>query len=234
MAARAVQGVGAAVVMPLAMSLLGAAFRPERRGWAIGIFSGLTGLGVLGGPVVGGAVTEGLAWEWIFWINVPVGAVALPLVLRRISESRGAAGRLDLGGAALITLAVLGVVWGIVRGEPAGWGSAEVLGSLPAGGLLLLAFLVWEGRAPQPMVPLSSFRSRAFSAGNAAGFFLTAALFGAVFFMAQYLQRAFEAGPLEAGLRLLPWTATLFSWHRSPAGSWTRSANARWSWPAWC
>ncbi|WP_433345361.1 MFS transporter [Microtetraspora malaysiensis] len=209
-AARAVQGVGAAVVMPLAMSLLGAAFPPERRGWAIGIFSGLTGLGVLGGPVVGGAVTEGLAWQWIFWINVPVGVVAILLVLVRISESRGAARRLDLGGAALITLAVLGIVWGVVRGEPAGWASAEVLGSFVAGGLLLLAFLAWERRAPQPMVPLSYFRSRAFSAGNAAGFLLTAALFGAVFFMAQYMQVAFGAGPLEAGLRLLPWTATLF------------------------
>ncbi|RKN45594.1 DHA2 family efflux MFS transporter permease subunit [Streptomyces hoynatensis] len=209
-AARAAQGVGAAAVMPLAMSLLGAAFPPERRGWATGVFSGLSGLGVLGGPVVGGAVTEGLAWQWIFWINVPVGAVAIWLVLLRIGESSGTARRLDPAGAALVSLAVLGLVWGVVRGEPAGWGSAEVLGAFLAGGLLLAAFWVWENHAPQPMVPPAFFRSRAFSAGNAAGFFLTAALFGAVFFMAQYLQVAFGAGPLEAGLRLLPWTATLF------------------------
>ncbi|MGV9451560.1 MFS transporter [Streptomyces sp. NPDC003635] len=209
-AARAVQGVGAAAVMPLAMSLIGAAFPPERRGWATGVFSGLTGLGVLAGPVVGGAVTEGLAWQWIFWINVPAGAVAVPLVLLRIGESRGAVRRLDLPGGALITLAVLGMVWGVVRGAPAGWASAEVIGSLSAGVVLLVVFLLWERRAPQPMMPLSSFRSRAFSAGNAAGFFLTAALFGAVFFMAQYMQAAFAAGPLEAGLRLLPWTGTLF------------------------
>ncbi|MGC4985803.1 DHA2 family efflux MFS transporter permease subunit [Streptomyces sp. DT193] len=208
--ARAVQGVGAAVVMPLAMGLIGAAFPPERRGWATGVFSGLTGLGVLAGPVVGGAVTEGLAWQWIFWINVPVGAVAVPLVLLRIGESRGAARRPDLPGLALITLAVLGVVWGVVRGASAGWASVEVIGLLSVGGLLLLAFLVWESRAPQPLVPLACFRSRAFSAGNAAGFFLTAALFGAVFFMAQYMQAVFAAGPLEAGLRLLPWTGTLF------------------------
>jgi EmrB/QacA subfamily drug resistance transporter len=209
-AARTFQGIGAAVVMPLAMGLLGAAFPPERRGWAIGIFSGLTGLAVLGGPMIGGAVTEGLAWQWIFWINVPVGALAIPLVLRKIPESWGAARRVDLRGAALITLAVLGIVWGIVRGEVAGWASFEVIGSFVLGALLLLAFLAWERRAPQPVVPLSYFRSRAFSAGNAAGFFLTAALFGAVFFLAQFMQVAFGSGPLKAGLQLLPWTATLF------------------------
>lgn len=209
-AARTVQGVGAAVVMPLSMSLLGAAFPPERRGWAIGIFSGLTGLAVLGGPMIGGAVTEGLAWQWIFWINVPIGAVAIPLVLSRIPESHGAVRRLDLRGAALITLAVLGIVWGVVRGAVAGWSSPEVLGSFAAGALLLLGFLAWESRADQPMLPLSYFRSRAFSAGNAAGFFLTAALFGAVFFLAQFMQATFGSGPLKAGLQLLPWTATLF------------------------
>ncbi|MFI5710840.1 MFS transporter [Kribbella sp. NPDC051620] len=209
-AARTVQGVGAAVVMPLAMSLLGAAFPPEQRGWAIGIFSGLTGLAVLGGPMIGGAVTEGLAWQWIFWINVPIGAVAIPLVLAKIPESRGAVRRLDLRGAALITLAVLGIVWGVVRGAVAGWTSPEVLGSFVAGALLLLGFLAWESRAPQPMLPLKYFRSRAFSAGNAAGFFLTAALFGAVFFLAQFMQATFGSGPLKAGLQLLPWTATLF------------------------
>ncbi|MFC5002199.1 MFS transporter [Dactylosporangium cerinum] len=209
-AARAVQGVGAAVVMPLAMGLLGAAFPPERRGWAIGVFSGLTGLAVLSGPVIGGAVTEGLAWQWIFWINVPVAAAAVPLVMRRIPESTGPARRLDPGGAVLSTLAVLGLVWGVVRGAEAGWGSAEVVGSLALGGLLLVAFLIWQVQAPQPMVPPAFFRSRSFSAGNAAGFMLTAALFGAVFFLAQFMQVAFGSGPLLAGLRLLPWTATLF------------------------
>lgn len=209
-AARTVQGIGAAAVMPLAVGLLGAAFPPARRGWAIGVFSGLTGLAVLGGPMIGGTVTEGLAWQWIFWINVPIGALAIPLVLSKIPDSRGAARRLDLRGAALITLAVLGIVWGVVRGEVAGWGSLEVVGSFLLGALLFLAFVVWERRAAEPMVPLNYFRSRAFSAGNAAGFFLTAALFGAVFFMAQYMQAAFGSGPLKAGLQLLPWTATLF------------------------
>lgn len=209
-AARAVQGVGAAVVMPLAMGLLGAAFPPERRGWAVGVFSGLTGLAVLSGPVIGGAVTEGLAWQWIFWINVPICAVAVPLVLRKIPESRGPVRRLDPAGAVLSTLAVLGLVWGVVRGEAAGWGSAEVVGSFAAGGVLLLGFVAWQRRAPQPMVPPAFFRSRDFAAGNAAGFLLTAALFGAVFFLAQFMQVAYGSGPLLAGLRLLPWTVTLF------------------------
>ncbi|ADB29647.1 major facilitator superfamily MFS_1 [Kribbella flavida DSM 17836] len=208
--ARALQGVGAAVVMPLAMSLLGAAFPPERRGWAIGIFSGVTGLAVLGGPMVGGAVTEGLAWQWIFWINVPVGLLAVPLVLSRVRESKGAVRRLDPVGAGLATLAVLGPVWGVVRGEAAGWGSAEVLGSLTAGALVLLGFLAWEARTEQPMIPLGFFRTAAFSAGNAAGFFLSAALLGAVFFLSQFMQVQLSSGPLEAGLQLLPWTATLF------------------------
>ncbi len=132
-AARTLQGAGAAVVMPLAMGLLGAAFPAERRGWAIGVFSGITGLAVLGGPMIGGAVTEGLAWQWIFWINVPVGLVAIPLVLRRIPESRGVVRRLDPRGATLITLAVLGLVWGVVRGAVAGWTSVEVVGSFVLG-----------------------------------------------------------------------------------------------------
>ncbi|WP_426512485.1 MFS transporter [Dactylosporangium sp. McL0621] len=209
-AARAVQGAGAAVVMPLAMSLLGVAFPPERRGWAIGIFSGLTGLAVLGGPVLGGVVTEGLAWQWIFWINVPVGAVAIPLVYRMIPESRGVVRRLDPGGLVLVTLAVLALVWGVVRGPAAGWGGPEVLGALAAGVLLLAAFAAWERRAPQPMVPTAFFRVRSFTAGNAAGLLLTAALYGAVFFNAQYMQNVLGSGPARAGLQLLPWTATLF------------------------
>jgi EmrB/QacA subfamily drug resistance transporter len=209
-AARTVQGVGAAVVMPLAMSLLSAAFPPERRGWAIGIFSGLTGLAVLAGPMVGGAVTEGLAWQWIFWINVPVGIVAIPLVLSRIPESRGAVRRLDPVGAILATLAVLGLVWGVVRGEAAGWSGVEVIGAFVAGALVLLGFLAWERSTDQPMVPLGFFRNATFSAGNAAGFFLSAALLGAVFFLNQFLQVQLGSGPLKAGLQLLPWTVTLF------------------------
>jgi EmrB/QacA subfamily drug resistance transporter len=209
-AARAVQGTGAALVMPLALALLSAAFPPERRAWALGIFSGVTGLAVLGGPVVGGAITQGIAWQWIFWLNVPIGLVTILLVIRRIEESFGPRSALDIPGLALATGAALGMVWGLVRGNAAGWGSVEVVAALAAGMLLAVAFVVWELRAREPMLPMRLFRSRAFSSGNASVFFLTASLFGAVFFMAQFLQTAQHHGPLDAGLRLLPWTATLF------------------------
>ncbi len=209
-AARAVQGVGAALIMPLALALLAEAFPPERRGRALGLFSGITGLAVLGGPVVGGAIAEGLAWEWIFWLNVPVGLLAIPLVRRRIDESYGPPRPFDPAGMLLLGAAALGVVWALVRGNEAGWGSAEVLGSLAAGALLLVAFVRHERRRRAPMLPLGLFRSRAFAAGNAANLLLFASLFGAVFFMAQFLQVAQGYGPLEAGLRMLPWTATLF------------------------
>ncbi|TCC36589.1 DHA2 family efflux MFS transporter permease subunit [Kribbella speibonae] len=209
-AARAVQGVGAAMVMPLAMSLLGAAFPPERRGRAIGVFSGVTGIAVLGGPLIGGAVTEGLSWQWIFWINVPIGAVAIALVLTKIGESTGPARRLDLVGAVLISLAVLGLVWGTVRGESAGWTSAEVLGAFGIGVVMLVAFAAWERRTDHAMVPLEFFRNRTFAAANSAGFFLSASLFAAVFFLSQYMQAVLGSAPFKAGLQLLPWTATLF------------------------
>jgi EmrB/QacA subfamily drug resistance transporter len=209
-AARAVQGAGAALVLPLSLTLVGAAYPPERRGAAMGALQGLTGLAVASGPVIGGAVAQGVAWQWIFWINVPIGVLALPLVLTRIPESRGPAGALDLRGLLLITAAAIGVVWGLVRGNGAGWGSPEVVASLAAGALLLAVFVAWERRARTPMLPLALFRSRAFSAGNGATFLTFASLFAAVFFLAQFLQTGLAYGPLGAGLRLLPWTATLF------------------------
>ncbi|HEY6890102.1 MAG TPA: MFS transporter [Solirubrobacter sp.] len=208
--ARAIQGMGAAAVMPLALTLVGAAFPPEKRGSAMGALQGLTGLAVASGPVIGGAVAQGLAWQWIFWINVPIGLLAVPLVLTRIPESRGSDDALDIPGLALITGAAFGIVWGLVRGNGAGWGSAEVVASIGAGAVLLAAFVGWERRATTPMLPPSLFRSRAFSAGNGASFLMIAALFSAVFFLAQYLQTVLGLGPLGAGLRLLPWTATLF------------------------
>jgi EmrB/QacA subfamily drug resistance transporter len=210
-AARAIQGVGAAFVATLALALLSAAFPPERRGTAIGIFSAITGLSVASGPLVGGAVAEGLAWEWIFWLNVPIGLVAVPLVLTRIRESFGGDTALDVPGLTLVTGGALGIVWGLVRGNTAGWDSLEVIGSLAAGLLLVIAFVAWEQRAREPMLPMRFFRSRAFSAGNAAIFFTFASLFGGVFFFAQLLQTTLGYGPLDAGLRLMAWTVTFIS-----------------------
>jgi len=210
-AGRAVQGAGAALLITLGLALLSAAFPAEKRGAAIGIFSAITGLAVASGPLIGGVVVEGISWEWIFWVNVPIGLIAVPLVLARMKESFGPDSALDLAGLALVSGGALGIVWGLVRGNQAGWDSAEVVGTLTAGILLLAAFVAWELRAREPMLPMSFFRSRAFSAGNAAIFFTFASLFTGVFFFAQFLQTAMDNGPLGAGLRLLPWTATFMT-----------------------
>ncbi|MBO9521490.1 MAG: DHA2 family efflux MFS transporter permease subunit [Nocardioidaceae bacterium] len=210
-AGRAVQGAGAALILPLGLTLLSAAFPPEKRGAAIGLFSAVTGLAVASGPLVGGAVVEGISWEWIFWVNVPIGLLAIPLVLTRITESRGPDSALDLPGLGLVSAAAFGLVWGLVRGNQAGWGSTEIVVALTAGVLLGAAFVAWELRAREPMLPMGLFRSRAFSAGNAAIFLTLGSLFTLVFFYAQFLQVAQGEGPLGAGLRLIPWTATFIT-----------------------
>jgi EmrB/QacA subfamily drug resistance transporter len=207
-AARAVQGAGAAFILPLALALLTAAFPPERRGAAIGMFSAVTGIAVALGPIVGGAIVSGIDWQWIFWVNVPIGLLTIPFVLRRIDESYGKAVRLDIPGVALITGAAFGIVWGLVRGNSAGWGSAEVAGSLAGGLALAGVFFAWERRAREPMVPLSFFRSRTFTAGNLAIFFVLGSLFSDVFFFAQLLQTGLHYDVLQTGLRLMVWTST--------------------------
>ncbi len=209
-AGRALQGVGAALVMPLAMALLSAAFPREERGKALGIFSGVAGLALIAGPVVGGAVAEGVAWQWIFWLNIPIGLIAIPLARRRIPESFGPGTAVDIVGVSLVTGAALGVVWGLMRGNGAGWTSLEVVVALSAGFLLAVAFIAWELRAAAPMAPMRFFRSRAFSSGIAASFLFYASMYGVLFLLPQFLQTAQGHGPLGAGLRLLPWTATLF------------------------
>jgi EmrB/QacA subfamily drug resistance transporter len=209
-AARAAQGVGAALVMPLAMALLSAAFPREERGKALGIFSGLTGLALIAGPLVGGAIAEGLAWQWIFWVNVPIALVEVPLALRRIPESFGPGSSVDIAGLVIVTTAAFGIVWGLVRANAAGWSSVEIVGALGAGVVLALGFVVWERRAAAPMVPPRFFRSRAFSAGIAASVGLYGSLYGTLFLLPQFFQAAQAQGPMGAGLRLLPWTATLF------------------------
>lgn len=205
-AARAVQGVGAAVVTPLTLTLLAEAFPPDRRGLAIGIWSGVSGLGVALGPLVGGAVVEGISWQWIFWINVPIGLALMPLAARRLSESHGPSRSLDLRGIGLGGAGLLGVVFGIVRGGEIGWTSATVLSSLIAGAVLLVGFLLWERRAPEPMLPLRFFRSRAFTAVNGVSLAMYFGVFGSIFLLAQFFQVTQGYSPLEAGLRTLPWT----------------------------
>jgi EmrB/QacA subfamily drug resistance transporter len=209
-AARSAQGAGAALVMPLAMALLSGAFARQERARALGIFSGVTGFALIAGPVAGGAITEGLGWQWIFWINLPIGAIAITLVLARLRESFGPAAGLDIPGQVLVAAAGFGTAWGLLRGNASGWTSAEVVCALVAGLLSAAAFVVWEWRARAPMVPMRLFRLRGFSAGVVASFLFYAAMYGVLFLLPQFLQTALGYGPLGAGLRLLPWTATLF------------------------
>src|SRR3954470_8605630 len=205
-AARALQGAGAAIVTPLTLTLLAGAIPAQKRGLAIGAWSGISGLGVALGPLVGGAVVDGISWHWIFWLNVPTGIVLAPLAYRRLTESHGPAGKLDIGGLALGGLGLLGVVYGIVRGAELGWTSGTVLSSLVAGVILLGAFVAWELRTPAPMLPMRFFRSRAFAASNGVSFAMYFGVFGSIFLLAQFFQVTQHMSPLEAGLRTLPWT----------------------------
>jgi EmrB/QacA subfamily drug resistance transporter len=205
-AARAIQGVGAAIVTPLTLTILSDAFPSERRGVALGAWSGIAGLAVAMGPLVGGAVVEGIAWQWIFWLNVPIGLALLPLALR-LRESRGPDRAVDLPGLALASGGLLGIVWALVNGNGDGWTSVGILGALLGGVVLLAAFVAWELRTREPMLPMRFFRERAFAAANAASLFMYFGMFGSIFLLTQFFQTAQGYSPLEAGLRVLPWTA---------------------------
>jgi EmrB/QacA subfamily drug resistance transporter len=206
-AARAVQGVGAAVLMPLTLTLLSAAVPPARRGLALGAWGAVGGLAIALGPLVGGAVVEGASWQWIFWLNVPIGLLLLPFARTRLTESRGPATRLDLPGLALASAGLLGLVFGVVRGNDHGWTSPSVLLPMIIGALLLAGFVAWELRAPEPMLPLRLFRSRGFTMTNIASLLMFFGMFGSIFLLAQFLQTVQHYSPLQAGLRTLPWTA---------------------------
>ncbi len=205
-AARALQGFGAAIVLPLTLTLLSEAVAPERRGMALGIWGGVSGLGVAIGPLVGGAVVSGISWHWIFWINVPVGLVLVPLALTRLTESRGPAPSLDLRGLALIGPGLLGITYAAIRGQALGWTSATIVTSFAVGIAFVIAFVAWELRTPVPMLPMRFFRSRGFAATNGLSFAMFFGVFGAIFLLAQFFQTTQGYSPLQAGLRTLPWT----------------------------
>ena len=206
-AARALQGLGGAVITPLSLTLLSEAFASEKRGLALGIWSGVSGLGVALGPVVGGAVVEGFSWQWIFWLNVPIGLALAPAALSMLRESRGPNATLDLPGVALASTGLLGVVFGIVRAGELGWTSTTVVASIAGGAVLLAAFVAWELRTDSPMLPMRFFRNRAFAATNGVSLAMFFGTFGSIFLLAQFFQVAQGYSPLEAGLRTLPWTA---------------------------
>jgi EmrB/QacA subfamily drug resistance transporter len=203
---RAIQGLGAAAVMPLSLTLLVGSVETRLRPLAIGIWGGISGLGVAAGPIVGGAVVEGFTWEAIFWINVPIGILSIPLALAALPNTFGARVRADVAGLALSALGVLGITYGIVRGNGAGWGSLEVVGSLALGAALLVAFVLWESRASAPLLPLRLFRDRSFTVANIVGTVFSFGVFGSIFILIQFLQIVQGHSPLEAGLITMPWT----------------------------
>jgi EmrB/QacA subfamily drug resistance transporter len=205
-AARAAQGVGGAIVTPLTLTILSAGVPAARRGAFIGAWSGIAGLAVAFGPLVGGAVVDGISWHWIFWLNVPIGLVLVPLALTRLQETHGAAGKLDLPGLALASGGLLGIVWGLVRGNSQGWTSTEIVIALVSGTVVLAAFVAWELRAKAPMLPMRFFRNRVFSLANVASLLMFFGMFGSIFLLAQFFQTVQGYSPLGAGMRILPWT----------------------------
>jgi EmrB/QacA subfamily drug resistance transporter len=204
--ARTAQGIGGAIVMPLTLTVIASAVPKEKRAQALGIWGAVAGLAVALGPVVGGAIVDGISWQWIFWLNVPIGVVLVPLVLRKLAETHGPAARLDLRGLALASAGLFGIVWGVIRSQQLGWTSGEVVFALVAGAVGVVLFLAWEQATEAPMLPLRLFADRTFAVANAATFLMYVGFFGVVFLLTQYWQFAHGYSPLGAGLRLLPWT----------------------------
>src|SRR5262249_16687446 len=201
------QGVGAAIVTPLTLTILSAAVPRERRGLALGIWGGIGGLAIAIGPLVGGAIVNGVSWHWIFWLNVPIGLVLAPLAYAKLGGPRGPDGGLALRGLGFAGVGLLGIVWGLVRGNAHGWTSLGVVLPIVAGALLVAGFVAWEKRAPAPMLPLGFFRDRTFALTNVASFLMFFGMFGSIFLLAQFFQTVQHMSPLAAGLRILPWTA---------------------------
>lgn len=207
--ARIIQGAGAAVVMPLTLTLIINAFPDGKRGAAIGIWGAISGLGVAAGPVVGGAITEGVSWQWIFWVNVPIGLTVAAVSSVKLRESHGPRPQLDVIGLVLVALGAFGLVWAPVRAPIVGWGSVEVVFALIAGAVLLASFVAWERRTPYPMLPMGYFRRRGFSTANGVAFSQQVSLIGSLFIISQLFQVGLGYSPLAAGIRILAWNATL-------------------------
>jgi EmrB/QacA subfamily drug resistance transporter len=205
---RAIQGIGAAIVMPLSLTILTSAFPVEKRGAVVGIWGGIAGLAVAAGPLIGGGITQGINWHWIFWVNVPIGVAATVGAALRLPESYGPRARLDVPALVLVSSGVAILIWGVVQGGQDGWGTSQNLTGLFMGTALLAGFVWWEARAPEPMIPLSLFTRIPFSSAVTTQFFMAAAIFSAAFLTSQFFQFARGDSPLGTGLRFLPWTAT--------------------------
>ena len=231
--ARAIQGVGGAIVTPLTLTILSAAMPPERRAVALGAWGGIAGLAIAIGPLVGGAIAEGLDWHWIFWLNVPIGLIVMP-------DGRPPPDRELRPGEpprhprlGLISAGLLALVWGVINGNDLGWGSTQIVAALVAGTALLIGFVIWEARQPHPMLPMRFFRIRAFSAANAVSLLMYFGMFGSVFLLTQFFQVAQGYTPFQAGFARCRGRRCRSSSPRSRGSSLTASAVDRSSRPAW-
>jgi EmrB/QacA subfamily drug resistance transporter len=209
--ARALQGVGAALLTPGSLAILEASFIPDDRGKAIGAWSGLGGVATAIGPFLGGWLIQAATWRLIFAINLPIAAAVVALAWRHVPESRDpqATGRIDVGGGLLVTLGLVGLTYGLIEGPTSGWTSPGVLAALVCGGLLLAAFVGWERRTRAPMLPLELFSSTQFSATNLVTFVVYGALGGTLFLLPIQLQQVSGYTALQAGVSLLPLTVIM-------------------------
>jgi EmrB/QacA subfamily drug resistance transporter len=209
--ARALQGVGGAALFATALALIGAEYQGAERGQAIAAWGSTIGLAVAAGPLLGGIITDALSWRWIFFVNVPIGAFALTLAVRKLHESRDPGTvRTDVAGLLSFSAALFLIVFGLLRGNDAGWSSGQIVGSIAAGVLLMVAFVVIETRQTHPMLDVSLFRRRAFLGVQLATFCLGAGMFAVFPFLSIYLQDIDGNSPLGAGLRFLPITVFVF------------------------
>src|SRR5260370_19927689 len=185
-AARALQGAASALLVPVAMTLLGTAVTPSQRPRAMGLFSSLTGLAVLSGPVIGGVLVDGLGWRWVFWINLPLCAATALLALLRIDRSDRVIAHIDWFGVALLTTATTATVWGLSEGNASGWSSASVASALTVGVIATLVFFAWQRKASHALLPIRLLESAQFLAGNVACLRMFMSMMGTLIFMAQY------------------------------------------------
>jgi len=209
--ARAFQGIGGAIMFATSLALLADAFAPQERGVAFGVFGAVTGVAIAVGPVLGGVLTSGLSWRWIFFVNLPIGVLALLVTLREVSESRApVASRPDWLGFVTFTLGLTALVYGLIRSHPDGWGSTTVAGSLIAAAALLILFLVIEVRSRAPMLDLHLLRVPTFNGGLIAAWAISASLFSLLTYIVLYLQNVLGSSAIDTGLRLLPMTGGVF------------------------
>ncbi len=208
---RALQGIGGAFITPLTLTMLLRVFPPEQRAAAIGLWSGVSGLGLAMGPLIGGAIVNGLSWNAVFWVNVPIGIVLIVLGRLALQESRDTPQPLDIPGIALIGPGLLGVVYGLIRGNADGWTSGPILASFAAGVVLIGAFVWRESRTRVPMLDLRLFKSRGFTVANLVGFLMSFGMFGSIWLLTLFMQEVQGASPLRAGLETMPWTGTIMA-----------------------